>query len=447
GRPADAARGRELLGAAVAEAERRREALAFLAQGAGFRPKPKKAAKGKKAPAGLNPDSAPDLAECLRVLAEGEGLLTDGKLTAGGEEFNLSTQDETLTRLTARLPEGSTVRRFAEELKAYRAAKKRADFLEDWLSKLHPVTDRLHPSLRQLNPNGVGRFSAKDPNLQQCPRGSDIRSLFRAPAGRKLVAADYSNIEMRIMAQLSGDRNLTVAFLEEADVHRRTAAKVAGKPEDQVTKEERQAAKPANFGGIYGIRPPSLRAKAEQDYGIRLTLEDAEKMLAGFFGLYPGVAAYHARQDRRAFEDGFEPFLRHDFERGFRVEKRPCVRTLGGRLRVWPVVERERRDGNGTYLRKAGPFTELYNTPDQGTGADMIKCAMARLYRELLRRGWEDVRLVATVHDELVLEVPEELAEQAAELLGAVMEAAGARFLPDVPVEVEAAVCESWAEK
>lgn len=110
-------------------------------------------------------------------------------------------------------------------------------------------------------------------------------------------------------------------------------------------------------------------------------------------------------------------------------------------MRVWPVVEGE------SGRRKAGAFTELFNTPDQGTGADMIKCAMARLYRELLQRGWEDVRLIATVHDELVLEAPAELSEKVAELLKTVMEHTASRFLPDVPVEAEVAVCSSWAEK
>jgi DNA polymerase-1 len=450
GMPFDAGRARGTLKQTEAEAARRKEALAALAEAAGFRPRPKKAGGRKKAAAAFNPDSAADLADFLRLLAEREGLLAEGGLAVGGEQLPLDTTDETLARLAARLPEESAVHRFTEELRAYRAAKKRADFLADWLNKLHPTTDRLHPKLRQLNPNGVGRFSAREPNTQQVGRGSDIRSLFRAPKGRKLAVADYSGIEMRIMAQLSKDENLLAAFREGADVHRRTAAYISGKREDEVTKEERQAAKAAGFGLIYGMTAETLRRYAETSYGVKLTPEEAERMREAFFGVYRGVAEWQRRQDSCGYpKEGRDEYAywTHDFERGFRKEYRPCVRTLGGRLRVWPAVERERRDGNGTYFRKAGAFTELYNTPDQGTGADMLKCAMARLYREFLRRGWEDVRLVATVHDELVLEAPEGTAEEAAEVLKAIMKAAGARFLPDVPVEVEAAVCESWAEK
>lgn len=444
GMPFDAPRARELLRDAEGEAARRREALTFLASGADFRPRPKKGRK--EGAARFNPDSGVDCVDLLRLLAEREGLSAGEKLAVGGEEFDLETRDETLSRLVQRLPEGSLVKEFAEELRAYRAAKKKADFLKKWLELLHPADDRLHPDLRQVNPQGVGRFSASNPNLQQVARGSDVRSLFRAPEGRKLVVADYSGIEMRIMAQLSGDRAMLAAFREGADVHRRTAAAVSGKREEEVTREERQMAKALNFGLIYGMTAETLRLYAETGYGVRMTLEEAEAAREAFFRTYPGVAAWHARQERRAYEDGFGDFRRHDFERGFYTERRPCARTLGGRLRVWPAVERERR-GGGTYLRKAGSFTELFNTPDQGTGADMMKRAMGLLYRELLARGWEDVRIVATVHDELVLEAPEALAGEAVELLKGVMERAGAEFLPDVPVEVEAAVCRSWAEK
>lgn len=446
GMPFDAPEARRLLQAAEAEAARQREALASLAEEAGFRPRPKKT-PGKKQAAGANPDSSADMLDCLRLLAGREGLLAGEKLVAGGEEFPLDSRDETLARAAARLPAESALGRFAEALRGYRAAKKKADFLRSWLDKLHPATDRLHADLRQLNPNGVGRFSAKDPNLQQAPRGSDVRSLFRAPAGRKLVVADYSAIEMRIMARLSGDRNLLTAFRAGADVHRRTAAAIAGKAEEEVTAEERQAAKAAGFGLIYGMQADTLRTYAEVGYGIRLTLEEAERLRERFFAVYPAVAAWHRRQDRRGYEDGFERYWRHDAAQGFYAEKRPCVRTLAGRLRVWPVVERERKGGDGSYLRKAGSFTELYNTPNQGTGADIIKAAMARVYRELLARGWEDVRLIACVHDELVLEVPEALAAEAATVLKECMERAGAEVLAPVPVEVEVGVGDTWGDK
>lgn len=444
----DAPRAREFLQASQEEAARLREELAALARDAAFRPGPRKS-KGKKiVNIEFNPDSSNDALECLRLLAEREGVLAGEKtLAVSGEEFDLETKDDTLSRLAARLPEGSALRRFAEALRSYRAAKKRADFLKQWLESLHPTDDRLHPDLRQINPQGVGRFSASNPNLQQAPRGSDIRALFKAPDGRKLVVADYSAIEMRIMAQISGDVIMRQAFLNGVDIHKFTAARMAGKNPEEITKEERQAAKAFNFGLIYGMQAATLQEYAETSYGVNLTIEEAEAAREAFFRAYPAIAAWHRRQDRRGYQDGFEEFWRHDFERGFYKERRPCVRTLAGRLRVWPTVERERQNGEGSYLRKAGSFTELYNTPDQGTGADLIKIAMVLLYRELLRRGWEDVRLIATVHDELVLETPESLAEEAAAVLKEAMLEAGRRLLKDVPVEVEVAAADSWADK
>ncbi len=448
GMPFAAARARGLLAGVEEEAVRHKEALIALARGAGFRARPKKSA-GKKYSPDLNPDSGVDCVDCLRLLAGQEGVLAeeDKAFQIDGETLDLDSRDETLSRLAARLPEESNLRAFAQNLKAYRAAKKRADFLKQWLEKLHPSTDRLHADLRQINPFGVGRFSAQNPSLQQVPRGSEVRALFRAPEGRKLVVADYSGIEMRIMCQLTKDQAMLTAFKNDIDIHRYTAAAITGKKINEITKEERQMSKPVNFGMIYGMRSDTLRIYSETGYGVKMTPEEAEAAREAFFRTYPAVAAWHARQEKKMFESGFEVFWRHDFHQGFYQEKRPCARTLSGRLRVWPVIERERRNGSGTYLRKAGASTEMFNTPDQGTGADMIKCAMARLYRELARHGWDDVKMVATVHDELVLEAPEELAERAADLLGSVMEYTAARFLPDVPVEVEAAVCESWAEK
>jgi len=445
GMPFDAPRARDLLRQAEAEAARQRDVLAALAEGAGFRPRPKKNAKAL----GFNPDSGLDCVDCLRLLAEREGVLAENGrvLRVGDDVFDVDTRDSTLSRLAARLPERSVLREFTAALRAYRAAKKQVDFLQQWLGFLHPADDRLHPDLRQINPQGVGRVSARNPNLQQGPRGSDVRALFRAPEGRKLAAADYSAIEMRIMARLSGDRNLMAAFRDRADVHRRTAAAIAGKAEEEITSDERQAAKAAGFGLIYGMQADTLRTYAEVGYGVRLTLEEAERLRERFFAVYPAVAAWHRRQDRRGYEDGFERYWRHDAAQGFYAEKRPCVRTLAGRLRVWPVVERERKGGDGSYLRKAGSFTELYNTPDQGTGADIIKAAMARVYRELLARGWEDVRLIACIHDELVLEAPEALAAEAATVLKECMERAGAEVLAPVPIEVEVGVGDTWADK
>lgn len=445
----DAPRARELLTAAEAETDKHYQALVQMAREVGFRARPKKSMPKKKYSPDLNPDSGQDCVDCLRLLAEQESVLgKDGKaFVVDDETLDIDSRDETLSRLAARLPEESALRQFATRLRAYRAAKKQSDFLKQWLEKLHPTDERLHPDLRQINPFGVGRFSASNPNLQQVGRGKEVRSLFRAPEGRKLIVADYSGIEMRIMCQLAGDKTMLAAFKNDIDIHRYTAAATTGKKIEEVTKDERQMSKPVNFGLIYGMQSDTLRIYAETGYGVKMSLEEANAAREKFFQTYSAVAQWHRQQDRRAYESGFDNFHRHDALHGYYTEKRPCARTLGGRLRVWPVVEQERRNGEGTYRRKAGAFTELYNTPDQGSGADMVKCAMSRLYRELLRRGLKDVKIIACVHDEIVLEAPEEKAQEAADLLGSVMEYTASRFLPDVPVEAEVAVCETWAEK
>jgi len=455
GMPFDSGRALEMLKEAEARVAELRSSLVALAREVGFEARPKKSG-GKRSAPDLNPDSPVDVIDCLREMAAAEGVLASKEkeegtehrfALPGGETLKLESRDETLTRVANTLLDDSRLKRFIALLKEYRSSKKKADFLGMWLESKNGATGRLHPHLRQLNPQGVGRFSASNPSLQQAPRGSEIRRLFRPPQGRKLAICDYSAIEMRIMAELSLDCNLLDAFQKNIDIHRYTAGMMAGKPPDEVTKEERQAAKSFNFGLIYGMQGSTLKGYAETTYGVKMTLEEAESARQKFFEIYPDIAAWQEKQSRRAFEGGFEPFWRHDALRGFWAERRPCVRTLKGRLRVWPTVERERRDSEGTYLRKAGSFTELYNTPDQGSGADMLKLAMGRLYRELLGRGWDDVVLVVCVHDELVLEAPEELAGEAAEALRSVMVAAGEEVMHHVPVEAEAAVGGSWADK
>lgn len=447
GMPFDAPRAREMLKDLEAVKNDEEAKLLKIAAEADFKPRPRKNT-GTKVSQAFNANSQMDVLRCLALLLQKEKLLADsGNLVLDGEELSLSTNDNMLLHIKNRLPKSSAMVKFIDALRNYRSVGKQMAFLEQWLKKLHPSDDRLHPSLRQLNPQGVGRFSAYDPNIQQAPRGSAFRSLFKAQAGRKIIIADYSGVEMRIMAQLSKDFFLLSAFKDDVDIHRFTASSINGKPIDEVTKDERQAAKAFNFGLIYGMQAYTLKGYAEASYGVSMTLNEAELAREKFFNLYPRIGYYHKRQQAKAFEWGFEEFGRHDAKRGYYLERRPCARTLGGRLRVWPTEERKKRSGNGTYSRKVGSFTEMYNTPDQGTGADILKCSMSRLYRELIRREWDDVKIINCVHDELVLEAPEDKVEEAADVLGSVMEYTASRYLPDVPVEVEVGVGDSWAEK
>lgn len=796
GMPFDAERARKIKDDASARFEERRKRLVEIARENGFRAVPKKSQKKKTGlPCDLNPDSPVDVIECLRILGDREGILDGDRFVVGGEEFPIESMDDTLARLSSRLPGGSPMKEFIENLREYRSAKKTYDFTKKWLELLHPKTGRLHPSLRQINPQGVGRFSASSPNLQQVERDPKVRALFHVSENRKLIIADYSGIEMRIMAELSQDKTLIKAFREGIDIHKFTASQISEKPIEEITKEERQASKACfsadteiltargwvrfdeydgetpvaqfslegfeynpprspgnrwtrsrkrrclgigkidfvrplafrsfedrelvhyadrnvdllvtpdheviwidssgrprklradeinsgnvryfiaagfyekenfalneaetrvlamavadgsfkrqkgclsfgfsksrkiercrsllkacgvefkeavysngnhgrathfiisdrefvskllryvsedkdlrveaildlnplwyldeakhwdscivhkgkrgervvfsttrrqtadvmqmmaalagvpsvlrvdedprymdykiytlsyllpfsphplwrqgakkkgklfeavpgehrvycvqvpsgaivvrrngkvvvcgncNFGLIYGLGGHGLRQYAETSYGVKMTLEEAEATREMFFRVYSGIAKWQELQDRKNFESNFQLYWRHEYDRGIYVEKRPCARTLGNRLRVWPTVEQKRRNGDGTYLRKAGSRNELFNSPDQGTGADMIKSAMVALYQELLARGWDDVFLIGCVHDELILDAPEKKAKDAASLLQETMVRAGEKLLPNVPVEVEVTVCESWAEK
>lgn len=385
-----------------------------------------------------------------KLIELGQEYLQGDSFVIEGETFEVSSSDEVLSRMKARLPENHPLAIFITNIQEYRHLKKKADMLKKWLETVHPVTGRLHTSLKQINNQGVGRFSAREPNLQQISRESEIRALFKAEPGRKLVIADYSGIEMRIMAQLSRDRTLIQAFKDGIDIHRFTASKISGKSLDEVTRDERQAAKAVGFGMIYGMSSQTLKLYAETSYGVVMTEEEAKKAREGFFKTYPGIEKWHQKQTALVSEKNFKDYWVYHPEKGFICEKRPQVRTLGGRLRVWPVTHQTRMSRAGqteNSLKKVGPVTELFNTPDQGTGADMIKLAMAYIYRELISRQWADVYLIGCVHDELILDTPEDKAEEVEKLLTACMLKAASKLLPDVPVEVEAHVAESWAEK
>lgn len=319
------------------------------------------------------------------------------------------TRDETLRALArAGGPAGEAAAALAEYRKQ---AKALSAFIEPMWGHVHPATGRVHSEYRQLNRNGVGRFSSANPNVQQIPREARFRRAFRAAPGRKLVICDLAQIELRIMAWLSGDPRMTEAFRQGEDPHAVTAALVLGKRPEEVTKRERQMAKAVNFGLIYGMSAATLREYALNDYGVEMTEEEAAAFRRRFFEAYRGVRKWHERQDREA-----------------RAARE--VRTASGRCRRW-------RDSDM-------PPTELFNSPDQGTGADILKRAMARLRWPLAALGAE---IVASVHDELVVECPADRAEEAAALVKREMEAAGAEFIAPVPVAAEAVVGDTWADK
>lgn len=291
---------------------------------------------------------------------------------------------------------------------AYRKASKAFQAFANNLPRhVNPVTGRIHADYLQIG-TVTGRFSCRNPNLQQIPRDKEFRSCFVAPPGHKLVRGDYSQIELRVAAEIAGERRMIEAFNQSQDLHRLTASLVVGKPLEVVTVNERNAAKALNFGVLYGMGPDGLRNYARQSYGVNMTVKEAQGHLEKFFNAYPALRKWR----NTVLQDSSRE-----------------TRTLGGRRRLW---------------RSKPPATELLNTPVQGTAADINKKALALLPEALIGTG---AKIVSTVHDEIILEMPQESARQAALILKETMEKAGRQYLRQVPVVVDVSIADSWAEK
>jgi len=321
---------------------------------------------------------------------------------------------------------------FADRLLSYRRLSHQLAFLNSWLQRLHPVDGRIHPQYFQLH-SATGRLSSRKPNAQQVPaRGEDsqaIRKLFRAPPGKKLIKADFSAIEMRIMAYLSADETMLKAFRERQDLHRLTASKISCQPLDQVTETQRQAAKCINYLLIYGGSAETLQQRALYDYGIVMSLVEAGEARERYFEMYSGIGKWQMEQIE-AMNYTHDHYF-HDCVRGTFSLPLTCTLTVLGRRRVWP------RFGTGI---KASKF-QAFNTPCQGTGADLIKMAMCELYDSLRS---EEVKIIGSIHDEILLEVPEDRAEAYASMLCEIMNRVGSELLYPVPVTSEAKILSSW---
>jgi DNA polymerase-1 len=265
----------------------------------------------------------------------------------------------------------------------------------DALPALADAQGRVHSSFRQTVA-ATGRLSSSDPNLQNIPirteAGREIRKAFIAPSGGKLVVADYSQIELRILAHLSGDEALIRAFEQEEDIHRATAAKIFGVSADLVSQEMRFAAKRINFALLYGMAPFTLGKE------LGVSTSEAKSYVDSYFAQFPRV---------RACLDGILEEARRTRE----------VTTMFGRVRPIPEIAASNPNVRGNAERMA------LNAPFQGAAADIIKIAMIRLDRALEERGLAS-RLVLQVHDELVLESPDGEVEPLTALLREVMEGA-----------------------
>ena len=281
-----------------------------------------------------------------------------------------------------------------------------------FLEYLHPVTGRIHADFQQIGATG-GRMACSRPNLQQVPNTPEYRSCFRAPVGRKLVIADYSQIELRILADWSQDTALVKALLSGEDLHCVTASQMFGIPLDQVSKSQRAAAKQLNYGIMYGLGAPGLALR------IDCSNEEAEQLIKKYFAAYSGVAA----------------FLREAADRA--VSERES-RTRSGRLITFWFDAADRAQVAG--IQRLGK-----NAPIQGSSADIIKRALALTHGALSAiSGQFDARIVNCVHDEIVIEVAESQAAEVATLLDHKMVAAAREFIRSVPVTVDAVVGDAW---
>src|SRR5690606_10072510 len=293
-------------------------------------------------------------------------------------------------------------------------SKLKSTYTDRLPEQINPRTGRIHTSYHQAV-TATGRLSSSDPNLQNIPirsaEGRRIRQAFIAPEGYRIMAADYSQIELRIMAHLAQDEGLLEAFRQGLDVHRATAAEVFGVPLDEVTSDQRRSAKAINFGLIYGMSAFGL---AKQ---IGVDRKQSQAYIDRYFTRYPGVLRYMEDTRAQAAEKGF-------------------VETLFGRRLYLPEIHSKNQA-----MRKGAERTAI-NAPMQGTAADIIKRAMVTVDHWLAESGL-DARVVMQVHDELVLEVREELVEQVSAGLCERMSAAAEL---DVPLLVEVGVGDNWDE-
>ena len=276
------------------------------------------------------------------------------------------------------------------------------------LPAVDSTTGRIHADYRQLGTE-TGRFSCSQPPLQQIPKQPQVRQCFIAAQGQRLVIADYSQIELRVAAQLSQDQRMIEAYQKGEDLHGLMASLLTKTPIEEVTDEQRQSAKAVNFGLLFAMGAKGLRNYARNTYGVEMSLPQAQAFKAKFFASY----------------SGFDSYVRQ-----LKSRKLKQLRTQSGRVRK--------------YKKGYASLTHALNTPIQGTAADIIKRALADLPAQL---DATQAQIVACIHDEIILEVALSQAEAASQILEQVMIEAGQRYLPDLPVVVESVIADSWAGK
>ncbi|WP_107688177.1 DNA polymerase I [Neisseria wadsworthii] len=342
------------------------------------------------------------------ILFDKMGIPTKGlKKTASG---GISTNEAVLEQLALDYPLPKII------LQNRGLAKLKSTYTDKLPEMINPRTGRVHTTYAQAVAI-TGRLASNNPNLQNIPirteEGRRVRRAFTAPAGSVIVSADYSQIELRIMAHLSGDKTLIEAFKNGEDIHRRTAAEVFGVAQENVSSEQRRYAKTINFGLIYGMG----------QYGLAKSLGidnlSAKNFIDRYFARYPGVADYMQRTKEQAAAQGY-------------------VETLFGRRLYLPGIHAKNAN------ERAGAERAAINAPMQGTASDLIKRAMIAVRNWFVSDGLQS-KLIMQVHDELVLEVPESELELVKTKLPEIM-AGVANGMLGVPLVAEVGVGENWEE-
>jgi DNA polymerase-1 len=316
-----------------------------------------------------------------------------------------STRNWKLQPLAAQYPVVGTLLEYRTVQKAL------TSYGQNMLELINPLTKRLHADFRQIGAP-TGRFACTNPNIQQVPHAVEYRRCFSGyPAGRKLIIADYSQIELRILAEFSGDQGFIGAFNSGADLHKVTASQVFNTSLEQVTREQRDFAKRLNFGVVYGI--------GAQRFALMtgLTVPDAENVLRRYFSTYRELDKY----------------LREAADAAVRDRQ---ARTASGRLVRFRYDDKDRQQISMT--QRNGK-----NTPIQGTSADILKRAL-RLLKEELRDT--NAQIVNIIHDEIVVEADADEAPEIARKVESVMCAAGEEYLKTVPVKVETEIADEWVK-
>ena len=270
-------------------------------------------------------------------------------------------------------------------------------------------TGRVYCSYNQ-NDTSTGRYSTSKPNIQGLPHAENVRKMIIAPPDKQLVICDYSQIELRIMAEVAKDPAMMQAYIDGKDLHRITAATVNKIPYDEVTSEQRKAAKAMNFGLIYGMLGKTFIQYAKTNYGVDIAADDAAEIIDSFFGLYKEVCnRIYTMEDK---EDNFET-------------------TRSGRIRIWDD--------------KFPSMNVRANYEIQGLGADILKIALARVEKEMVCTG--EAELMISVHDEIVIAVDKSRADELAVKLKNIMEESAKVYMKVVPVIAEVSVGDNWADK